>query len=192
MNIYAEPTSGMDAVEVLAQHEAEIYLVLLDLKMPTLDGLGVMKHLVNVHTYPVGIIMITGWGTLEVVRDFYSVANDTVVASGFVQKPFGRGELLQNIEDTLDRIHLKRVRQVELSTGDVHSQLVKIDTRITRIVERLPETRDALDKLMQTRKTLLEELGMELLKAIVIAIAVIAFMYFGFDDVISAIIHNAP
>ena len=183
---------GTEAVSILASRGEEIYLVLLDLVMPNLDGLGVMKHLANVHCYPVGIIVITGYASLERMRAFYETGTETVVASSFMHKPFDAKDLLIEINDTLERIHLKRLQQIDMSSENLFHRLLSIERQLAHATEALPKIEEKLSQLSRNQRGFLSELGMELLRAIVIAFAVIAIIYLGVGNLIRNIIQRLP
>jgi len=77
-NIY-EVSNGMDALEVLAHHNID--LLLLDLTMPVLDGVGVLEEIKkrNLKTF---VIVISG--------DIQPLMQEKVMSLGaldFIQKP---------------------------------------------------------------------------------------------------------
>ena len=55
--------SGTEAVAVL-ERETDIRLVLTDLVMPVMDGLGVLEY-ARQHHPEISIILMTGFGTIE-------------------------------------------------------------------------------------------------------------------------------
>jgi len=84
---------GINAVEKLKKTEYD--LVLTDLLMPRLDGLGVLKEAKSTYDDIIVIIM-TGYGTMDaVVRALKLGAND------FIIKPFELTTLLNTVEKNL-------------------------------------------------------------------------------------------
>ena len=88
--------SGTEAISLLAGHPNEIYLVLLDMKMPGMDGMAVVKHIANVHNINVGIIIITGYASQDDAIEFYKSSTDTVIALDYVSKPVELGKIKRN------------------------------------------------------------------------------------------------
>lgn len=76
---------GQQAIEAIAEHHVD--LVITDLKMPRLDGMGVLKHLAS--EYPrVPVIMITAHGTVDTAVEALKLG-----AFDYITKPFDRDEL---------------------------------------------------------------------------------------------------
>ncbi len=80
-----EVSNGMDALEVLAHHTID--LVLLDLTMPVLDGLGVLSEIKR-RQLEVFVIVISG--------DIQPLMQEKVMSLGalsFIEKPIKRDAL---------------------------------------------------------------------------------------------------
>ncbi|MFC2072692.1 response regulator transcription factor [Chloroflexota bacterium] len=87
-------SNGHEALEKLSQQK--IKLVLLDIKMPGLDGFSVLKRLRETSNVPV--IMLTATKEPNTVADALSLGADD-----YVRKPFKQGELLARINTKLKR-----------------------------------------------------------------------------------------
>lgn len=86
--------NGLDALRKL--HDARPELVLLDVRMPVLDGWATLERIRDVSDVPV--LMLTAQGDeLEKVRGLRAGADD------YLAKPFGRQELLARIDALLRR-----------------------------------------------------------------------------------------
>ena len=86
--------TGREALDKLSH--ANINLVLLDIRMPGLDGFQTLNLIREQSNIPV--IMLTGMGEATSVRDAL-----TLGADDYVRKPFRTGELLARIEAKLRR-----------------------------------------------------------------------------------------
>ena len=86
--------SGQEALDKLSL--ASINLVLLDVKMPVLDGFQTLALIRKNSNIPV--IMLTGMGEVTSVRDAL-----TLGADDYIRKPFRARELLARIETKLRR-----------------------------------------------------------------------------------------
>ena len=75
--------SGSEALQLLSTSPAD--LVLLDLKMPGMDGIDVLKAIKEADA-SVEAIMITAYASLETIRGAM-----TYGASGYLIKPFSAG-----------------------------------------------------------------------------------------------------
>jgi len=87
-------SNGYEALERLSQHKIE--LVLLDIKMPGLDGFSVLGRIRKTSNVPV--IMLTAVKETTTVRDTLSLGADD-----YVRKPFNQRELLLRIKAKLRR-----------------------------------------------------------------------------------------
>ena len=79
---------------------ASISLVLLDVRMPELDGFQTLELIRKQYNIPV--IMVTGVGEVTSVSDAL-----TIGADDYVKKPFQSRELLARIEAKLRRASMK-------------------------------------------------------------------------------------
>ncbi|MDO8715468.1 MAG: response regulator [Dehalococcoidales bacterium] len=91
-------TNGREALGKLSL--TSISLVLLDVRMPELDGFQTLKLIRKQYNIPV--IMVTGVGEVTSVSDAL-----TIGADDYVKKPFQSRELLARIEAKLRRAKSK-------------------------------------------------------------------------------------
>lgn len=87
--------SGKEALEKLA--EMPIDLVLMDIRMPELDGIQTLTLLRKQYSIPV--IMVTGLGDVASISEALSIGADD-----YVKKPFQSRELIARIEAKLRRV----------------------------------------------------------------------------------------
>jgi DNA-binding response OmpR family regulator len=87
--------NGEEALQKL--HEGEFSLLLLDLKMPGMDGMEVLRRVKEwwPHTR---VIIITAHGTIETAVEAMKLG-----AVDFIQKPFSPGEIRELVEEVLER-----------------------------------------------------------------------------------------
>ena len=86
--------NGQEALDKLPH--AKVNLVLLDIKMPGLDGFSVLEQIRKTSNVPV--IMLTAVKETTTVRDTLSLGADD-----YVRKPFNQRELLLRIKAKLRR-----------------------------------------------------------------------------------------
>jgi PAS domain S-box-containing protein len=90
-----EAENGQKGIGLFRQHEQELRLVLLDLSMPEMSGEQVFYELRALNpTIPV--LLVSGYSEHEVLDRFVNTG-----LTGFIQKPFTRESLLQQIEPHL-------------------------------------------------------------------------------------------
>ena len=98
------------AQEFLARSRTELpNCVLLDLQLPGLSGLDLQKRMAEVGL-EIPIVFLTGHGNIPV-----SVQAMKAGAVQFLTKPVDEKELLQAIEEAVERYQRARQQQVEMS-----------------------------------------------------------------------------
>lgn len=85
--------SGQEALLKMKEHSPS--LVLLDYMMPGMNGLDVLKEVKKGHG-DIDVIVVTGHGSEKVAVEMMKMG-----ASNYIQKPFGREELLRSVRHTL-------------------------------------------------------------------------------------------
>lgn len=163
-----EAASGVEAITLLDSYEDEVRIVLLDLALPGMDGVGVMRHLVNVHHVPVGVIIITGYSEILSKEDFFALGTDTVLASDYIIKPFSPTVLVPEVEKAFNAVERKRKAQQKAAEDRIHARLENIESVVRSIHDN--------------QRGFLGEIGMEIVKVLVIAAALLLLLYFGVDD----------
>lgn len=103
-NILGEAADGFDAIELCRQHLPD--LVLMDIKMPLLDGLSAAK-IINEENLAGTVILLTAYNE----REFVSGAKQNGV-SGYLVKPIEETQLIPNIELAVARsVEMKKLRK---------------------------------------------------------------------------------
>lgn len=166
--------SGTDAVSLLNTYQEEISVVLLDLKMPGMDGIAVMRHLVNVHQLPIAIIVQTGHSEVLSREEFFALGTETVLATEYMTKPFDTSVLLKEVEKAF--VYVERKRKA------LHREAE------ARLVAKLEKIESMLTTVQKNQHGWLAELGLELMKALVIALALLALLYLGVDDFVRKVL----
>ena len=93
LKMVAEANNGETALEHVAKFEP--HLVCLDILMPGMDGLTVLKKIKAEHPRT-RVILVTGQATSDVVGEALKLG-----AHGFVVKPFNADKLLRAIHNAL-------------------------------------------------------------------------------------------
>jgi len=86
--------SGEMAVETLS-HSKDIKILLLDIKMPKINGLEVLKE-IKKKSPQVKIIMVTGYNSVETAAEATRLG-----ASGYIVKPFKSQDILETVKKNL-------------------------------------------------------------------------------------------
>src|SRR5207247_1000911 len=99
--LVAEAESGFEAVDLIEREKPD--LALLDLHMPELDGLGVVRALKNRYMPPVAFVT---------AYDEYAIRAFEVNAVDYLLKPVERARLRETLNRSLDRSeHLEIVAE---------------------------------------------------------------------------------
>jgi two-component system KDP operon response regulator KdpE len=114
-----DAATGQDGIVQAAQRPPEI--ILLDLGLPDMDGLAVLKRIREWSRIPVIILSVRD-------RENDKIAALDAGADDFVTKPFGSGELLARLRTTLRRAQPQSAKAV-FRAGDV---VVDLSARIVR------------------------------------------------------------
>jgi len=91
--------NGEDGLEKIKENEYPV--ILLDMKMPGMDGLEFLKK-VNEIKYQTRVVMITGYGNVETAVDTMKLG-----AVDFLRKPFKPQEILGVVDHVFDRYQLE-------------------------------------------------------------------------------------
>lgn len=115
---------GQAGLEALKEDPADI--VLLDLKMPGLDGMEVLRRISEFYPETL-VIVITGFGTVETATEAMKLG-----AYDFIAKPFQPDRLRVTVDRAIERKRLLEERRRTLADLDAEK------SRIRTIVQALP------------------------------------------------------
>lgn len=124
-----EAENGTEAITSLTAHHPD--LVILDLTLPDMDGLEVLKHLREWNTIPVIILSVRD-NEQEKIRALDAGADD------YLTKPFGVGELSARI-----RAALRHSQKIDAAVSSIHVNELQVDfvhRRITLAGEEISLT----------------------------------------------------
>ncbi len=138
-----EVDEAVDGEEALTAIQENAYdLVLLDVKMPKIDGMEVLEEIAEQAT-ELPVVMISGHGTIET-----AVEATKLGAYDFIEKPPDLNRLLVTVRNAMDHGELevknRRMRQTlsEQSTGDLPPIIGESDaiSEIKDTIERVAPT----------------------------------------------------
>jgi PAS domain S-box-containing protein len=140
--------SGRSALEMLGQVRPDV--VILDIKMPEMDGLEVLRRLKRADP-TIEVVMITAYASLETVKLAL-----THGAFEYLIKPFSR----QDLEDVVRRALLRR--QADLGARSEVAQLVEEMRRLSAKTRELEEVarRDSTEQSLRvTQLSIVREIS---------------------------------
>ena len=111
--VVAQATNGQEAITLATKHKPD--LIILDVKMPILDGISAAEQLINMCP----VLMLTAFSQKELVER----ARDSGVMA-YVVKPFTINDLLPAIE-----ISISRYRQMKTLESEVADLYERLETR---------------------------------------------------------------
>lgn len=115
--VVGEASDGFDAVEICRQTHPN--LVLLDIKMPLLDGLSAAK-IINQEDLAETIMMMTAYSE----REFIEQAKECGVG-GYLVKPIDEKSLIPNIE-----VVVNRSQEIGRLRKDIEKANVRLESRV--------------------------------------------------------------
>ncbi|OQY13172.1 MAG: hypothetical protein B6I31_01665 [Desulfobacteraceae bacterium 4572_19] len=124
-------TNGKEGLDLLKK--TPISLVLLDLKMPGMDGLEVLQH-IRRYDKNILVIIITGYATIETaIKAMKQGAYD------FISKPFTPAQLRITVERAIEKLQLtKEAQELKLARQKTLTDLGTAKNRMRTIIETLP------------------------------------------------------
>jgi two-component system, response regulator PdtaR len=126
-DVVGEAADGEQAVKLA--HELKPDLVILDVKMPVLDGISAAEQIVAARIAPV--VMLTAFSQRELVERAVAAG-----AMAYLVKPFAKSDLLPTIEVAVSR----------------HAQFAALEAEVADLTERL-ETRKLVDRAKSRLQT---------------------------------------
>ena len=122
---------GDQALEMFGQTDYSI--ILLDMKMPGMDGLEVLRHIME-QNQEIIVIVITGYATVDTAIKAMKLG-----AYDFIPKPFETDQLRIVVGRALEKQRLKNEREkLEKERKRTLADLAAEKSRIRTIVESLP------------------------------------------------------
>ncbi|MCP4104055.1 MAG: response regulator [Desulfobacteraceae bacterium] len=124
---------GEEGLNVLKQAEEPIFIVLLDLKMPGMDGMDVLQQIQEMNK-KILVIIITGFATIETAIEAMKQG-----AYDFMPKPFEPDHVRIVVGRALERLRLTwEAEQLEKERRKTLLDLGTEKSRIRTIIETLP------------------------------------------------------
>jgi two-component system, response regulator PdtaR len=114
-DVVGEAADGEAAVELARTLEPD--LVILDVKMPVLDGISAAEQITAAGTS--AVVMLTAFSQRELVERAVDAG-----AMAYLVKPFGKSDLLPAIE-----VAVSRHQQLRALAAEVHDLTDRLDTR---------------------------------------------------------------
>ena len=129
-NVVAEAGDGFDAVEACKKHHPD--LVLMDIKMPYLDGLSASRLIIEENLAD-AVVLLTAYGEKEFVEEAKAIG-----ISGYLVKPINAKSLIPTIELLFKHIHeIKKLRRDINEISERFEYRTRIEKAKGRVMEEL-------------------------------------------------------
>jgi CheY-like chemotaxis protein len=102
---------GSQALPILQARGSEIDLILLNYRMPRMNGLELMRHLADHSPHTVAVIMVSGDPDPECRREFFRLGTSSVAPIDYVDKPFRLEEFRLEVRVAMEYMHRRRLRR---------------------------------------------------------------------------------
>jgi len=134
-NVVAEAGDGFDAVEACKKHHPD--LVLMDIKMPYLDGLSASRLIIEENLAD-AVVLLTAYGEKEFVEEAKAIG-----ISGYLVKPINAKSLIPTIELLFKHIHeIKKLRRDINEISERFENRPIIEKAKGRVMEELSMTEE--------------------------------------------------
>jgi len=143
-----------DAEAALSRLKGDSFnLLIMDLKMPKIDGMDALKEIKDVNPY-IEVIIITGYPTIELAVEAVKIG-----AFDFICKPFDLEQLKITVSRCLEKqkFSINHVKLGELTTLFEISKTISIDTGIESLLARILDSALEITKAKRGSILLLDE-----------------------------------
>jgi DNA-binding NtrC family response regulator len=130
--VVTKAANGEEAIQAISREKFD--LALLDLKMPGMDGMEVLRLLKKGHKY-LEVIILTGHGSLDSAMECTQLG-----AYGYVPKPYELEQLIKILKDAYE----KRIKKKFQMNEEKMAKITKIETgdSALSVMHRLKELDD--------------------------------------------------
>ena len=146
---WLEAEDGLEAYELILLHTPD--LVVTDLKMPRMDGLGLIRRL-HKEGIELPIVLMTFYGSEEIAIEVFRMR-----VRDYIIKPFTVDELLASIELSLGEMrlrqeHAKLNEQMVVANRNLERRVYELEALfdVGRVLTSLPDYNSLLLYIIQT------------------------------------------
>lgn len=134
MNVCAIAYNGSDVLELVEQHQPDV--LILDIIMPVLDGIGALERLSELRVRAPKVIMLTAFGQESITRRAIELG-----VSYFILKPFDMPVLVDRIRQVTSNVSTLPTAQTSyISNFNSNGQIAQrrsIDVAITQVIHEI-------------------------------------------------------
>ncbi|MDY6856948.1 MAG: response regulator [Thermodesulfobacteriota bacterium] len=183
-------SNGIECINLLNDYKEEITIILMDIKMPELDGIGTVQHLMNHYDGIVGIIFHTAYS--EYKDETQKLGNEHALNLDWMVKSSNMNNLIDSVKRNLLKVLGKRklfltsqresriFENIELIGSKLHE--------IENISNKLNHIENTINGIENKMPNFWTDVGKQILITILLALFVLAFFLAGVPDIIKNII----
>lgn len=126
--------NGTECLSILQSMGDEIFVVLLDRKLPDTTAEDIVRHLLKVHRHVVGIVINTGFPSTESRYGLSDMGSEIVHLTAYLEKSnFDIDTISAEIRKTAELIHGKRAEIAAQKVEAAHESLQGIRLELSRV-----------------------------------------------------------
>lgn len=122
-------TDGYEALKIVEKEELDT--VILDLVMPSVDGITVLKKILDIKPL-LPVIMLSGHGTIP-----KAVEATKLGAYDFLEKPIESGKIIITIENAISKFRLEKEKQTLLQDALERYRMVGVSKAMKDIFQKI-------------------------------------------------------
>ena len=142
IEVVAEAGTGLEAIEAAASHRPDV--ILMDIRMPEMDGLEATKRIVEEADWPVRVVILTTFDPDEYVYEALRSG-----ASGFVLKDIPPEELVAAVRTVSEGGALLAPSITSRLIGQFATRLATTTGAVDRLQRLTDREREVLDAIAQ-------------------------------------------
>jgi DNA-binding NtrC family response regulator len=178
VNIFCA-SNGLECMSIIQEKGEEIVLVVLDIRMSDMTGLEVVRNLTNLYEAIIGIVFYTAYE--EYHSEARKLGNERILNLDYVRKSGNVQPLIDSITQNTRLVLEKREKLKKGSYQDLIGRLDGISSKTKDILSRI-------EKIEKHKPSFLEDIGKGVIITIILAIFVIASLFFGLGDFLKKLI----
>ena len=106
-NVYTA-RDGQECLEIMEKMGEKIQVISTCIKMPKMDGLEMIQHLVKNHKHIVGVVILTACDVLQTALDFIRLKSENVIAVDYLSKPFEPKTYLDTMRKAIEMVQVRQ------------------------------------------------------------------------------------
>lgn len=124
-------SNGMEVLDVIAKKEVEV--IILDLIMPYVDGIGVLEKINELHMEPrPKIVILTAFGQENITQKAVQLGADY-----YILKPFNLQVLGERIKQVARDVEMKTPRINQINATMPHPTPKNLEVEVTKIIHEI-------------------------------------------------------